>query len=88
MRIDGTRCHILACGATAVFQCASCGRACCDSHGRTVTLERRAEQLETSGHRWMLERMPTRTETYVLCARCATRPIPVTPSLAARSTVR
>ena len=71
----GAQCHVLECAEAVAFLCASCGRACCDSHGCTVSIVRRSERLETPGHRWMLERVPTHTETYAMCQRCAKKPI-------------
>jgi len=72
---EGATCYVLGCVSPVAFVCASCRRACCESHGRSVSIERRAERLEQSGHPWTLQRVPTRTETYALCLRCSKRPI-------------
>ncbi len=72
------QCHVRECVCTAAVLCASCGRACCATHSRSISIERRAERRETRGHRWMLERTPTSIKTYTLCLRCSKRPLTLT----------
>lgn len=70
----GMRCHIRDCPGSVALRCASCGGAYCASHGGAVTIERRAEPSEARGRHWMLERVPTYTQTYALCLRCGKKP--------------
>lgn len=74
----GTRCHVRECACVAGAVCASCGRAFCANHSRSISIERRSDRVETHDHRWMLERAPTRTEVYTLCLRCGKRPLTFT----------
>lgn len=79
------RCHVRECTLPAVAACESCERGCCEHHVRRITIERRDELVEVRGARGALGRVPTRTETYLLCPRCSTKPISARPRQ--RSTV-
>jgi hypothetical protein len=74
-----TACYVVGCVSTATGICASCGRACCESHRRWVSVDRRAERLESNGHQRMLERVPTHAVTYTVCLGCSKKPITIKP---------
>src|SRR5512146_937974 len=76
---DAQGCHARECALPAVVACESCARLCCEDHVRRITIERREEPVEVRGSRGALGRVPTRTETYTLCPRCSTKPIPARP---------
>lgn len=76
---DAKGCHARECALPASVACESCARLCCEDHVRRITIERREEPVEIRGSRGALGRVPTRTETYALCPRCSTKPIPTRP---------
>jgi hypothetical protein len=67
-------CQAKNCNLAAAYSCAACGRPCCPNHVRQLVLERRDDSPEMRGHRAALGRVPTRTETYLLCLRCWSKP--------------
>jgi hypothetical protein len=67
-------CHAKSCGLAAAYVCEACGRPCCPNHVRELALERRDDPAERPGHRAALGRVPTRTETYLVCLRCRSKP--------------
>ena len=72
-------CHLRGCEAHAATRCASCKRWFCAHHVCTVLVEQRGDRSETPGHRGLLERVPSHTETYRVCVRCRKRPIDLQP---------
>lgn len=76
---EPTTCHVHNCTAAADSLCASCKQLYCSHHVRVLSIQRRGERVEMRGHRGMLERVPTQTETYTLCERCGRKPIHILP---------
>lgn len=67
-------CHVKNCEQLATAICERCNHPCCSAHLRHVTVRWRDEQLPSGISASV--RLPTHTETYALCPRCSTKPIP------------
>lgn len=67
-------CHVKACGQPAEVVCEGCGRRFCLEHVRTLTIERRDQQTQPRLSLGAAPRLPTHTESYMLCTRCGSRP--------------
>jgi hypothetical protein len=67
-------CHVKDCEQIAAVVCEHCGHPCCLAHARRVAItfrdEHRPPGMSASA------RLPIRTETYTLCLRCSTKPVP------------
>jgi hypothetical protein len=69
---DQITCHIKDCAQQAVYFCERCGHTYCAEHIRHISIERRQSQSHLGGS----ERLPTQTETYMLCPSCWNKPVP------------
>jgi transposase len=67
---DAPICHIVDCDQSPTHICDRCEKPCCEQHARWVTIERRVERIELARYPRSLSRIPTRSETYLLCAHC------------------
>lgn len=74
-------CHAKGCALPATTTCERCGRRFCATHSSELVIQRRAERSAQPARQDALARLPTWTETYILCAAC--RGKPVTRSLTA-----
>lgn len=68
-------CHVTACERPVEYTCDGCGKPCCAEHCRAVAIERRDYGSSETERREPLARITTRTETYMLCRRCSTKPV-------------
>lgn len=73
--VSGT-CNAKDCSEAATALCERCGQSFCSAHLGQVVLHRREERSAQSTRQSALERLPTRTETYALCAACQSKPVP------------
>lgn len=73
-RPDDGCCHVKSCGEMATTHCMYCGRPCCPAHIRHVSITLRDEKRPPGMS--AIDRLPIRTETYMLCLRCSTKPVP------------
>lgn len=73
-RPDDGCCHVKNCGQMATVHCMHCGHPCCAAHIRHVSVTRREERRPPGMSATV--RLPIRTETYLLCQRCSTKPVP------------
>ena len=71
---DRALCHVKDCGQSATVTCEGCGRSYCANHVRTFTIQRREQPKQARFALGAAPRLPTYTESYVLCARCGSRP--------------
>ena len=71
---DDGCCHIKGCGQLATTHCMHCGHPCCPAHLHKVSLTRRDEKRPPGMS--PIVRLPLHTETYALCQRCSTKPVP------------
>lgn len=78
-RAESTVCSAKDCSAPADATCDRCGRPCCPAHVRQLVIQRRDAPTERSTRLDMLAHLPTRAETYALCAACWTKPVPCKP---------
>jgi len=69
-------CYGKGCALPATTTCDRCGQRFCTAHCRQLVLKRRDDSSERPTHQGMLERLPMRTESYTLCVRCRTKPVP------------
>lgn len=69
-------CHEKACALPATTTCDHCGQRFCATHCGEFVLQRRDDPSTRLAHQGMLERLPTHTESYTLCAPCRTKPVP------------
>ena len=69
-------CHEKACALPATSTCERCGQRFCTAHCGELALQRRDHPSSRPTHQSMLERLPTHTESYTLCAPCRTKPVP------------
>lgn len=67
-------CQVKDCGRMAVAVCEHCGHPCCLAHVRHVSITCRADRRPPGMS--ASARLPIRTETYTLCLRCSTKPVP------------
>lgn len=67
-------CHIKDCEQVAAAVCEHCGHPCCLAHVRRVSITYRDDQRPPGMS--ASARLPIRTETYMLCLRCSTKPVP------------
>src|SRR5690242_20258910 len=67
-------CHVKNCEQMATARCMHCGHPCCAAHIHLVTITRRDEKRPPGMS--PIVRLPIRTETYALCSRCSTKPVP------------
>lgn len=67
-------CHIKNCEQLATERCMRCGQSFCLAHIHRVSIMRRAETRPPGMSATV--RLPIRTETYALCARCSSKPVP------------
>ncbi len=72
-------CHTKDCLELATQVCERCGQSYCSTHVRHLVIERREERSEYSQQLGALRRLPTYTESYTLCLRCSTKPVPRKP---------
>lgn len=73
-RPDDGRCHVKSCDLVATSHCMRCDQPCCSAHIRQVTITLRDEKRPPGMS--AIDRLPIRTETYALCPRCSTKPVP------------
>lgn len=69
-------CSAKACALPATITCERCGRRFCAAHCGELVLQRRDDTSKRPAHQGMLERLPTHTESYMLCSPCRTKPVP------------
>lgn len=72
---ESDACHHKGCTLPATNTCERCGRRFCATHSGELVIQRRAERSERAVGQDMLARLPTHTETYILCAPCRVKPI-------------
>jgi hypothetical protein len=73
-RPDDGCCHVKNCGQAATAYCMRCGHPCCAAHIHHVSITWREENRPPGTDATV--RLPIRTETYTLCLRCSTKPVP------------
>ena len=71
---DEVYCHVKECEQLATTVCEHCGRPCCHTHVRHFSITYRDDQRAPGMS--ATARLPIRTETYLLCPRCSTKPVP------------
>jgi hypothetical protein len=76
---ESTECYAKGCTESATIPCDRCGRLFCTAHGGHIVVQRREERSERLTHQGVLIRLPTRIETYALCALCVRKPVPLKP---------
>lgn len=69
-------CHAKGCSEPATALCDRCGHSFCQTHLRPLVIQRRTERSKHYVLPDTLARLPTRSETYVLCSRCRSKPVP------------
>ncbi|MGZ3602695.1 MAG: hypothetical protein ACXVDF_22495 [Ktedonobacterales bacterium] len=72
-------CYAKGCTEPAATPCDRCGRLFCPEHGGHIVIQRREERSGQPTHQGVLVRLPTRVETYALCALCRSKPVPLKP---------
>lgn len=86
-------CFAKGCDLPATTTCERCARRFCAAHCGELVLRRRGDPSERPAHEGMLARLPTHTESYMLCAPCRTKPVsrnlslPPRPGLPLKSSV-
>lgn len=78
---ESAECYAKGCTEQATTPCDRCGRPFCSTHGKHIVVQRRDERSNSNrlSHTGVLVRLPTRNETYALCALCRTKPVPLKP---------
>jgi hypothetical protein len=72
---ESDTCHAKGCELPATTTCERCARRFCAAHSSELVLQRREDSSERPARQDMLTRLPTRTETYMLCGPCRAKPI-------------
>jgi hypothetical protein len=72
---ESAACHAKGCGESATAPCDRCGQPFCQTHLSQLVLRRRTERSEHLASRDMLARLPTRSESYMLCSQCRSKPV-------------
>ncbi len=67
-------CSVKECGQPAAQPCDGCGRPYCDQHLVRLTLQRRTEPDRVARDLLDLRRVPSQTETYLVCPHCHKKP--------------
>lgn len=73
-RPDDGRCHVKSCDLVATTHCMHCGQPCCPAHIHHVSITWREDKRPPGTG--ATDRLPIHTETYALCPRCSTKPVP------------
>lgn len=76
---ESAKCYTKGCVEPTTVLCDRCGRLFCPAHGGYIVVHRREERSERPTRQGVLARLPIRVETYALCSRCRSKPVPLKP---------
>lgn len=75
MAAEPTACHAKGCGETATVPCDRCRQLFCQTHLSQLVIQRRTERSAHRASLDVLACLPTRSETYMLCSQCRSKPV-------------